>query len=74
MMAQRKWSGDLRVWSPCEEHFCLPRILQIDLMFSLEPGIPSYRVSESVSHLRQGQSLCMAPGTMGHLFLMQVSV
>lgn len=73
-MAWRKWSGDLRVWSPYEEHFCLPRVLQIDLMFSLKPGISNYPVSKYVSHLRQGLSLCMAPDMMGHLFLMQVSV
>lgn len=70
-MAWRKWSGDLRVWSPYEEHFCLPRVLQIDLMFSLKPGISNYPVSKYVSHLRQGLSLCMAPDMMGHLFLMQ---
>lgn len=72
-MAWRKLSGGVRVWSPYEEHFCLPRILQIDLKFSLKPGISNYPVSKYVSHLRQGLSLCMAPDMMGHLFLMQVS-
>lgn len=72
-MAWRKCSGDLRVWSPYEEHFCLPRILQIDLIFSLKPGISNYPVSKYVSHLRQGLPLCMASDMMGHLFLMQVS-
>ena len=62
------------MWSPYEEHFCLPRILQIDLIFSLKPGISNYPVSKYVSHLRQGLSLSMAPDMMGHLFLMQVSV
>lgn len=61
------------MWSPDEEHFCLPRILQIDFIFSLKPGISNYPVSKYVSHLRQGLSLCMAPDMMGHLFLTQVS-
>lgn len=52
----------------------MPRILQIDLIFSFIPGISNYPVSKYVSHLRQGLSLCMAPDMMGHLFLMQVSV
>lgn len=61
------------MWSPYEEHFCLPRILQIDLIFNLKTGVSNYPVSKYVSHLRQGLPLCMAPDMMGHLFLMQVS-
>lgn len=72
-MSWRKQRGVLRVWSPYEEHFCLPRILQIDLIFSLKLGISSYPVSKYVSRLRQGLPLCMASDMMGHLFLMQVS-
>lgn len=66
IMAQRKCSRDLRVWSPYEEHFCFPRILHIDLIISLKRGIPNYPVSKYVSHLRQRLPLCLSSDMMGH--------